>query len=116
MAKPPSAPDLRHRVAFDARAAVSDAYGNEVAGDFAEQFQTRADFRHRGGSEAVIAARLEGRNVLGVYVRSSSQTRAIQPGWRMRDARLGTVYAIDMVDGVTDPAWVYLTVESGSAA
>ncbi|TPJ76195.1 head-tail adaptor protein [Mesorhizobium sp. B2-6-3] len=116
MAPKPSAGSLRHRVAFDARSAVDDGYGNTVAGDFAEKFQCRADLRSRGGSEAVLAARLEGRNIFGVYVRSSSQTRQITTDWRMRDARLGTVYAIDAVDSVTDPAWVYLTVESGVAA
>lgn len=117
MARKPSAGSLRrHRVAFDRRAATDDGYGNTVAGDFEEQFECVADFRHRGGSEAVMAARLEGRQVLGVYVRSSSQTRAITTDWQMRDVRRGTVYAIDAVDSVTDPAWVYLTVESGVAA
>lgn len=116
MAMKPSSATLRHRVAFDKRTEVDDGYGNTVAGDFAEQFQARADFRHRGGSEAVMAARLEGRHVLGVYVRSSSETRQITTGWRMRDVNEGTVYAIDAVDTVTDPAWVFLMVESGSAA
>jgi len=111
-----SAGGLRHRVAFDARPAVDDGYGNTVAGDFAERFQCRAEFRSRGGSEAVVAARLEGRNILGVYIRSSSETRQITTDWRMRDARLGAVYAINAVDSVTDPAWIYLTVESGVAA
>ncbi|MCF6111997.1 head-tail adaptor protein [Mesorhizobium muleiense] len=116
MASKHSAGSLRHRVAFDARSAADDGYGNTVSGDFEERFQTRAEFRSRGGSEAVIAARLEGRNILGVYVRSSSMTRQITADWRMRDARLGTVYAIKAADSVTDPAWVYLTVESGVAA
>lgn len=116
MALKPSAGTLRHRVAFDKRAVEDDGMGNTISGDFEEQFQCRADFRYRGGSEAVMAARLEGRHVLGVYVRSSSQTRQITTDMRMRDARLGTEYAIDAVDSVTDPAWVYLVVESGSAA
>jgi head-tail adaptor len=115
MAKP-DAGSLRHRVAFDARSDVDDGYGNTVAGEFAERFQCRADLRSRGGSEAVVAARLEGRNIFGVYIRSSSQSRQITTDWRMRDVRLGTVYAIDAVDGITDPAWIYLTVESGVAA
>ena len=125
MALKPSAGTLRHRVGFDKRAVEDDGMGNTISGEFEEQFQCRADFRHRGGSEAVMAARLEGRHILGVYVRSSSQTRQITTDWRMRDARsgewvdgkwTGTEYAIDAVDSVTDPAWVYLVVESGSAA
>jgi len=116
MATKLGAGDLAHRVAFDRRAVENDGHGNTIAGDFAEQFQCYAAFRHRGGSEAVMAAKLEGRQVLGIYVRSSSNTRQITTAWRMRDARLGTIYAIDAIDAVTDPAWVYLVVETGSAA
>ena len=107
--------DLRHRVAFDKRTAVDDGHGNTIS-DFAEQFSCRAAFRHRGGSEAVLAARLEGRQILGVYVRSSENTRQIGADWRMRDVRTGTVYDIDAVDSVTDRQWVYLIVESGQVA
>lgn len=107
--------DLRHSVAFDKRVEVDDGYGNMVGG-FAMQFSCRASFHHRGGSEAVMAARLEGRHILGVYVRSSRNSRQIGTDWQMRDTRTGTVYAIDAVDSVTDRRWVYLTVESGTAA
>ncbi|AZN72744.1 head-tail adaptor protein [Georhizobium profundi] len=110
-----SAGDLKHRVAFDKRAQVHDGFGNKQAA-FQEEFSCRAAFSHRGGSEAVMAARLEGRHVLGVYVRSSENTRHIGSDWRMRDVRTGVVYAIDVVDAVTDRQWVYLTVESGSPA
>ncbi len=116
MAKRPSAGDLKHRVAFDARATVDDGYGNPVSGDFAEQFQRRAKFSYAGGGEAVMAARLEGREVFKVNVRSDSLTMTIKSGWQMRDARLGTVYAIDAVDNITDPAWIYLDVETGVAS
>ncbi|UCI23682.1 head-tail adaptor protein [Mesorhizobium sp. B2-8-5] len=112
----PNAGSLRERVAFDARSEIDDGYGNTVAGDFEERFQCRAEFRSRGGSEAVMAARLEGRNTFGVYVRSSSQSRRLTTDWRMRDVRAGTVYAVIAVDIITDPAWVYLTVQSGVAA
>ncbi|RWX71894.1 head-tail adaptor protein [Mesorhizobium sp. M2A.F.Ca.ET.039.01.1.1] len=115
MAKP-NAGSLRERVAFDARSEIDDGYGNTVAGDFEERFQCRAEFRSRGGSEAVMAARLEGRNTFGVYVRSSSQSRRLTTDWRMRDVRRGISYALVAVDTVTEPAWVYLTVQSGVAA
>jgi len=116
MAKSPTTASLRDLVVFDSRVPVADGYGNETSGEFTEQFAMAAEFRHRGGSEAVVAARLEGRNVFGVYIRSSVQSRTITTDWRMRDARRGTVYAIDAVDAITDQAWIYLTVESGVAA
>ena len=75
-----------------------------------------AELRALRGSEAVIAGRLEGRNTFGVYVRSSDNTRQISAAWQMRDTRRGTVYAVRTVDAVTDPLWVYLTVESGVAS
>ena len=112
----PNAGSLRERVAFDARSEIDDGYGNTVAGDFGERFQCRAEFRSRGGSEAVMAARLEGRNTFGVYVRSSSQSHRLTTDWRMRDVRRDITYAIVAVDAVTEPAWVYLTVQSGVAA
>lgn len=111
----PDAGALRDRVAFDRRADLDDGMGNTVSGQFEEQFSVRAELRAMRGSEAVIAGRLEGRNTFGVYVRSSLNTRQIAADWRMRDVRRGTVYAIRTVDSVTDPLWVYLTVESGVA-
>lgn len=116
MANLPTAGSLRERVAFDVRLPIDDGYGNTVSGFFEQQFECAAEFRPRGGSEAVVAARLEGRNVFGVYIRSSIQARQITTDWRMRDARRGEVYAIRAVDGITDRAFVYLTVESGVAA
>jgi len=115
MATSPTAQELSHRVAFDERSTVSDGYGNEQAG-FVEQFKVSAAFRPRGGSEAVVAARLEGRNVLGVYVRSSEETRQIESDWRMRDLRTGEEYAVKIVDAVTDRRFVYLEVQTGVAA
>lgn len=115
MARTPKAGDLSHLVAFDTRTVIDDGAGNTVSGPFAEQFRDRAAFNHRGGSEAVMAARLQGRQILGVYVRSSTLTRQITTDWQMRDVREGTAYAIDAVDTVTDPKWVYLIVESGRA-
>jgi len=112
----PDAGALRARVALDKRTVVDDDMGNTVSGPFAEQFSVRAELRALRGSEAVIAGRLEGRNTFGVYIRSSIQTRQITSDWQMRDARRGTVYAIRTVDAVTDPLWVYLTVESGVAS
>lgn len=115
MANSPTAQELSHRVAFDDRQDVEDDYGNTQSG-FVEQFKVSAAFLTKGGSEAVAAGRLEGRNVLGVYVRSSTQTRQIESDWRMRDLRTGSEYAVKIVDVVTDRRWVYLEVSTGIAA
>jgi SPP1 family predicted phage head-tail adaptor len=114
-ANSPTAQELQHRVSFAKRGSVSDGYGN-TEGGFEDQFTVWAAFRPRGGSEAVVAARLEGRNILGVYVRSSDQTRQIESDWRMTDVRTGTVYAVKIVDAVTNRRFVYLEAQTGVAA
>lgn len=111
----PNAGELQHRVAFDERISVDDGYGN-TEGAFSERFVVSAAFRPRGGSEAVVAARLEGRNLLGVYLRSTPETRQIKADWRMRDARTGDVYAVRVVDSVSDRYWVYLEAQTGVVA
>lgn len=111
----PTAQELSHRVSFASRSTVDDGYGN-TEGGFEERFEVWAAFRPRGGSEAVVAARLEGRNILGVYLRSSTQTRQISSDWRMTDTRTGEVYAVTIVDAVTDRHWVYLEAQTGIAA
>jgi head-tail adaptor len=115
LSNPPTAQELQHRVAFDERVTVDDGAGNR-RGSFQERFKQWAAFRHRGGSESVVAARLEGKNAIGVYVRSNAQTRSIKSDWRMRDVRTGMVYAINIVDAVTDRAWVYIQAQTGVAA
>lgn len=115
--KAPTAQELQHRVAFDKRIEIDDGAGN-TRGEFQEQFTVWAALRPKGGSEAVIAARREGRNVYGVYVRSSEMTRTVTSDWRFRLLRPygETAFAIDVVDAVTDRKWVYLEVTSGEAA
>lgn len=115
MAKLPGAGELSHRLSFDERPDIDDGFGNtEGAGEWRHRFTVSAAMRPRGGSEAVVAARLEGRNLVGVYVRSSANTRQITAGWRVRDKR-GVEYAVVHADPVTDPAWVYLDIQTGRA-
>lgn len=90
----PEAGDLRERVRFEKRTIQDDSFGNEVAGDFAAQFERRALFIMRPGSEAVLAARLQGQQPVTIVVRFDSQTRQITPGWRAVDVRTGTIYSI----------------------
>lgn len=115
LSKPPTAQELEHRVAFAKRGPIDDDLGNSE-GPFQDQFSLWAAFRSRGGNEAVVAARLEGRNVLGVYLRSSPQSRQIESDWRMTDKRTGEQYAVKIADAVSDRNWVYVEVQTGGAA
>lgn len=85
---------LRKRIAFDKRAETDDGYGNPVSGDWQEQFVLSARVRPLKGSEAVLAARLEGRQPVVITVRVSRHSERIDPSWRARDADAGTVYAL----------------------
>jgi len=105
---------LTERVAFDAPTTAADGFGGQEVG-WAEQFQRRAQFVYQRGDEAVEAARLAGRSIYKIRVRSSADTRGITTDWRMRDVRRGTTYNIREVDAVTDRAWVHLVVEGGVA-
>ena len=115
MASKNGAGQLREHVAFDERATVSDGYGNET-GDFAEVFRCRAGFTFLRGGEAVIASRLEGRQPVVVRVRSTTETRLIEPDWRMRDVRTGDVYAVRSIAPTADRMWLDVMVEKGVAA
>ncbi|MBP2550182.1 head-tail adaptor [Neorhizobium galegae] len=106
---------LKERVALDKRARVSDGAGN-YRSDFVEQFQRRAAFIYAGGSEAVVAERLQGRAILKVRLRKDVLSKTIGTDWQLRDVRRGTVYAIREADVVTDPLCVFLTVISGVAS
>lgn len=89
---------LRERIAFDARGAVDDGYGNIVAGDWAEQFRTRAEFIFVHGSETVMAGRLESREAIVVRIRANATTRAITTDWQMRDLKNGEAYNVRSIE------------------
>lgn len=103
---------LIEAVAFDALAGLPDGSGGETL-DWVEQFTTRAHFRYLRGSEAVIAARLQGKQPVVVTVRANSNTRAITPQWQMRDTRRGTAYNIRTAVPSDDRLFIELTCESG---
>jgi SPP1 family predicted phage head-tail adaptor len=105
--------DLSESVAFDRPTEAADGYGGVVQG-WTEVFTCRASFRHERGGETFEAARMSGREVFKVAIRSSVASRQIAPSWRMRDVRRGTPYNVRSVDAVTDRAWIYLLVESGT--
>jgi head-tail adaptor len=106
---------LFYRVGFDKKATGSDGAGGTTT-DWEEQFTCRAAFFNAGGSEAVMAARLEGKTLMRVRVRSSAQAREITTDWRMTDKRSGDVWNIRDVDPVTEArAFILLRVEKGVA-
>ena len=113
----PSAGDLKERVRFERRATGDDGFGNTVPGEWQEQFTRWAMFLMRPGSEAVLGARLEGRQPVTIIVRFDSQTKTITPDWRAVDVRTGKVYAIRAAEDMDRRRqWWSMVCEGGVAA
>lgn len=108
--------DLRHRLRFQQRETVSDGYGN-VRGEWVEQFTRWAAMKLRPGSEAVMAAQLEGRQPVEVTVREDPETRTIRNDWRVIDEH-GLAYAVrsPATPDPLRPGWIVFMMESGVAA
>ena len=119
---------LRERIAFDRPTQAPDGYGGTEAGwsTSPDSYECWAEFIYSRGSEAVEAARLAGRPIYKVRIRSNPAAREITTDWRMRDVRRATydtkgnavtgVYNVREVDCITDRHWVYVLVECGVAA
>lgn len=110
--------ELRERVAFDKRGIFSDGYGNEVAGDFAEQFIVPARiWPQKGiGNETLTAARMTGLQPMVIRVRVSNQTLQITNAWRARDVRRGIAYNIRSVANMDEHrAYLDILAQSGEA-
>lgn len=90
---------------------------------FTERYLGAAEFIFQRGSEVIEAARLEGRAIFKVRVASCLATRAMTTDWILIDTRryaesatgqtIRGRYAITGIDTISDPAWVWLTVEEG---
>lgn len=106
-----AAGSLDERIGVDAPTETTDAFGG-VQTAWVEQFQRAAEFIYQSGNETVQAARLAGRSIYKIRLRSDSGTRAITTDWRIRDTRRATTYNVREVDAIADRAWVYLTVEA----
>lgn len=86
---------LREVLSFQRRTPVDDGAGNEVSGAWVEQCKaSAARTPMSGGTEAVMASRLEGVQPFSVCIRYSLATSAITPDWRAVDTRTGATYAI----------------------
>lgn len=104
--------DLHESVVFDRPAADLAGVQN---GWNASVHACRAHFRYLRGSEAVMAARLAGRQPIVATIRRSTGARAITTDWRMRDLRSGIVYNVRTAIPSDDRHWIELTCESGVA-
>ena len=113
--EPTTSSQLFERVAWESRQTADDGFGNEQ-GTFVEQFETYAEFIHLRGGEAVVAARLEGRQPTVVRIRATAQALLIKPDWQMRDTRTSALYAVRSVAPTRDRRWVDVMVEGGVAA
>lgn len=105
---------LHYQVALLKREDVDDGMGNTVS-DWVEQFQTRAEFIHLRGSEAVMAGRLQGKHTQVIRVRNSSNTRLISTDWMLRDVRTGKSFNIRDIEHEVNRQFIALTCESGVA-
>ncbi|MBN9674640.1 phage head completion protein [Salipiger bermudensis] len=113
---------MREAVAFDENVGTTGSLGGTTFA-WVERHACRAQWIYQSGNEAVQAARLAGRHVFKIKVRSCASTRAITTAYRMRDTRRGLPNGVDSdtlpgnrwdvkeVDAITDRQWVYLTVE-----
>lgn len=106
--------ELVESVAFDSPTVSADGYGGQET-TWTEEYACRAEFIYRRGSEAVEAARLSGRPVYKVKVRSCADARSITTDWRMRDVRRSVTYNVREVDAISDRAFVWIVIEGGVA-
>ena len=116
MAKTRTAGDLFHRVAFDRRIDTND--GNDdgnTQGEWQEQFQCRAGFIHLRGGESIMADRLQGVHPQVIFVRASSQSKAVTTEWRIRDARTDIEFNIRDISMSDDRQWLDFLCQSGGA-
>lgn len=108
--------DLSWRLRFEAPAYGSDG-GGGVHDGFVPRFTVWAELFNAGGSEAVMAARLEGRGLARCRIRVSSAARTITTDWRAVDARSGEVWNIREVDAISEVSrgFLLLALEKGVA-
>ncbi len=112
---------LRERLHAQSRADGDDGWGNPVPGTgaFATQFTVHAGLRPLRGSEAVQAARLDGRQPFVCTVRKSAQTSQITTAWQLVDAADSSkVYAVTSPPADPDGknAWLEFLVTEGVAS
>jgi head-tail adaptor len=117
MAASRGAGKLRDRLHFQRRDNVQDDYGNTRAGDWVTVFTAAAEFIPLRGGETVMAARLAGQQPYVIRIRSFAQSRAVDPSWRIVDAR--NEERVFNITAIVDPdnkrAWLDVTATQGVA-
>lgn len=84
----PSARDLRQRVRIERRGSTPTARGGSAGWEtLIESRAAKLTPRPIGGSETVLAGRLQGTAVFDCWLRLDSETTAIRAGDRLVDAR-----------------------------
>ena len=118
----PRAGQLREFLAFDENVGPTGSLGGKTF-DWVERYTCRGQWLYQRGDEAVQAARLAGRSIYKVRIRSSAASREIAVGYRMRNTRRGlpdgvgtdtlpgSRWNVREVDVISDPMWVYIVVE-----
>lgn len=110
-----STSDLTALIRFDRPRMTDDGYGGQTR-TWALAFEVWAQWIYVRGSEVIDAARLQGRAIYKIRLRSNRVSQAVTTEWRVLDKRQpGVEYQVREVDTLTDPAWVYLVVERGVA-
>lgn len=119
--------DLRSKVGFYQRGSVgvnsppAPDYGdNELEFGSTPDFTCLANIKPRLGGEAVLAARLTGINHVNITVRTSTDTKRVDPTWRCKDERSGASYnirsVIDPYEHTSDRGnWIEMLCEKGVA-
>lgn len=105
---------MRDRLQFGPVSEVEDDNGDlTTMADW--QPAVWADLIYQSGGEDVQDTALQGTATYKVRLRSTEFTRGIGHDWACRDPRRSVEYQIVEVDAVTDPAIVWLVIESGVA-
>ncbi len=105
---------LIERVTFRRPVAAPDGLGGTTYG-WREEFTYRAGYQRLRGSEAVQAARLEGRQPTVITVWSSNDSRRVGLDWSIVDTRTGETFNIRSREITPDRRYVQFLAESGAA-
>ena len=107
--------DLRERIALEKRSDVpqGDGYGN-TRGGWVVQCTVWASLTPLRRGETVLASRLQGVQPYVVRIRHSSETRAVQTAWRLRDVHSGRVFNIRTVEIDPKREFIELLVDEGA--
>lgn len=115
LGRPTASGHLKHSITLQKQTVIDDGYGNR-RGTFANQFTVKARIEPRLGGESVLAARLTGKNLANITVRSSTNTRMIEPEWRVVDTRTGDFWNIrSVIDPDDRRMFVEMLCEQGVA-